>query len=383
MDVCRSYDHPDDGLAKAIICEVEKIRSSQLLIVPPRGGQYDWKSRYYKLPTEGRGILFFAAKSSGYHLYIALSSEPEITYPMYEIVIRAGMNLESVIRRSVLGGSFEDLCIVPGVVTDSNFENMNQYWLSIDVETQVIQVGRGKQMDLASVFFVYKDLDFIGKTQYIAFSSWKEHVTYSDISVASMGSESSDSTLKQLWNLSTVEILPNLPSMTIQPMEANFDWSRHYKLPSKGQGCVLFSAEASNDVHVAISPSATTMYPSYHIVIGGRNNTLSRISKVITGTTVRDADFLCCVMTGLIKDSKQLWVLIDAETQLIQVGRGSQPDLASVICVQGYPFSQGSSICLLQFLEQTSDVFQHFSSFLTHSKSGNCSRADVFEHEGA
>lgn len=203
----------DDELERAIILEVDKLRSPQSLIVPPRAGQYDWKSHYYKLPTEGRGILSFAAQSIGYHLRIALSSEPQVTYPMYEIVIRAGVNLKSAIRRNVSGNLFQDMCVVPGVVSDPNFENVKQYWISIDVETQLIQVGKGKQLDLISAFCVYKDLDFIGKTQYIAFSSWEDSVTYSDISVASMSSRATSSDLiknstEQLWNMSKVGILP-------------------------------------------------------------------------------------------------------------------------------------------------------------------------------
>jgi hypothetical protein len=97
-----------------------------------------------------------------------------------------------------------------------------------------------------------------------------------------------------------------------------YDWGRPFVLPQISRGIVSFIADAQSDVHVAISVAGTSS-PLYEIVIGGWANTKSVIRNGAQGPELASAN------VGLARPGGKnpLWVSLDANTGLIQVGRGS------------------------------------------------------------
>jgi hypothetical protein len=112
-------------------------------------------------------------------------------------------------------------------------------------------------------------------------------------------------------------------------MKGVYNWDHHFELPQQGQGLVLFTANCSNDVHVAISPQAQSMDPMYELVIGGWGNTASVARRSAQGTD------LCRVPVGLnkLRLENDLWISIDKTTRLLRVGHGKEPSLESMFLV--------------------------------------------------
>ncbi len=107
-------------------------------------------------------------------------------------------------------------------------------------------------------------------------------------------------------------------SLNIPGMYAKYDWSNNWRLPTPGTGVLTFTAQAQNDVALAISPTAGMSDPMYEIVIGGWGNSQSVIRRKTLGTPV------VTVAEGLTTPGGQnrLWVSIDSNTKTIRVGRG-------------------------------------------------------------
>lgn len=273
-------------------------------------GDYNW-SKAYKFPTEGRGIVCFSTNAIT-DVHVAISPKPGTVDPMYEIVIGGWGNSECVIRRTAQG---EKLCRARtiGVIKQGR---VNQFWVSINVDTQVIHVGTGNQPNLASVVCMYKDSNFISDARYVSFFSWETTVVYSDILVASPSAST----------------LLNSQPLEVSPCWGKYDWKSGYELLSEGRGILYFAAVASTDGYVAISSEAETMDPMYEIVIGGWGNTKSGIRRCSQG------ELLCSVNEGFYTNAAHtervhhFWVSIDRDTQLIQLGRGNQANLESVMC---------------------------------------------------
>lgn len=122
----------------------------------------------------------------------------------------------------------------------------------------------------------------------------------------------------------------------VPPMHGFYDWdARRFELPEPGRGCVSFTADTSNDVHVAVSARPESMDPMYEVVVGGWSNTTSVVRRRSQGP------LLCTAPVGLKKplpDSvEDLWLSVDKKTQLIQVGRGTEPSLESLLCIYKDP----------------------------------------------
>jgi len=124
-------------------------------------------------------------------------------------------------------------------------------------------------------------------------------------------------------------------SMSVPPMYGIYNWSNHLELPEHGQGFLLFSADCSNDVHVAISPQLQSLSPMYEFVIGGWSNTKSAVRRESQGSN------LCTVPVGLNKPRldtvNDLWISIDKTTGLLQMGGGTEPSLESVFLIYKDP----------------------------------------------
>ena len=280
-------------------------------------GDYNWPMAY-KFPTAGRGVVCFTANAIRTDIHIAISPKPQTMDPMYEIVIGGWGNTECVIRRKSQG---ENMCVVKtiGVI---KLGKPNQFWVSINVDTQLIHVGSGNQPNLASVICIYKDPNFLSDARYVSFFSWNITTFYSNIYVASP---------------SVSRLLGSDEPLEVGSCWGQYNWDSGYKLLSEGRGILHFAAKASTNVYVAISSKAETMDPMYEVVIGGWGNTKSGIRRRSQG------ELVCSVNEGLHNAhneenvSHHFWVSLDKDTQLIQIGRGSQANLESVLCMYKDP----------------------------------------------
>lgn len=282
--------------------------------------------------------------------------------PMYEVVIGGWGNTKSGIRRRSQGELV--CCVNEGLNHAHNEENVrHHFWVSLDKDTQLIQIGRGSQANLESVVCVYKDPTFLCEAMYIAFSSWDTPITYSSITVsfhsATIMTPIKDSPIQTSEEMevgaSTIQdqpiqsvnfipetfnsannILsgnPDLKVMVLQNCWGQYAWHRYFELPYMGRGVVYFAAETITDVHIAISSQPKTMDPMYEIVIGGWNNSMSVVRRKSQGIN------LCCAVAGsddlpIVPGVNHYWVSIDASTKFVKFGQGKQAEVeSSIICI--------------------------------------------------
>jgi hypothetical protein len=320
---------------------VVRLLNPPTLTVPPRWGQYDWSSHVYKLPSNGQGVIFFAADTNR-NLHVILSPEAEAMFPLYEIVIgwrHSSEETQSEVRTLLPRKSL--LTYSPKELINPLGGDLHRFWISMDAETQLIYVGQGENPCDEDAFIIFKDPCFLSNVQYFAFSSSDVAITYTDIKVEGKrptslhlgNSEQGDEPSSRLWrSVNTSQVVPKSLNVTFSKSgESNrkFNWSKTFKLPTEGRGIVCFSVSgAVTDVRVAISPKPETVDPMYEVVIGGWGNSESAIRRNSQG------DFLCRVRTiDVIKPGKvnHFWVSINVDTQLIHVGVGNEPNLVSVI----------------------------------------------------
>ncbi|MEZ4449728.1 MAG: Vps62-related protein [Nannocystaceae bacterium] len=107
-------------------------------------------------------------------------------------------------------------------------------------------------------------------------------------------------------------------ALTLPPRWGQYDWSTGLKLPERGQGAVSFVARTTHDVAIALSPEPATVAPMYEIFIGGWGNTKTVIRRAAQGEIMAELG------EGLVAPGAEnaLWIAIDKNTGLVQVGRG-------------------------------------------------------------
>lgn len=89
-------------------------------------------------------------------MHVDISSKLQTMDSIYEIVIEGWNNIMFVIRRR---SQRPNLCTV--VVGFNKLQNaVNYLWVSIDKK----MIGHGKEPDLSSVSYIYKDVNFIRET---------------------------------------------------------------------------------------------------------------------------------------------------------------------------------------------------------------------------
>jgi hypothetical protein len=219
-----------------------------------------------------------------------ISTKEETMDPMYEVVIGGWGNTKSGIRRRSQGELV--CCVNEGLHNAHNEENVSHhFWVSLDKDAQLIQIGRGSQANLESLVCMYKDPTYLCEAMYVAFSSWDTPITYSSITVSfhsatimtPVEASAIQSSLEMEVGASTIQdqsiqsagfipetfrsannILlgnPGLKVIVLQNCWGRYEWHRYFELPCKlmGGGVVYFAAETITDVHIAISSQPKTM----------------------------------------------------------------------------------------------------------------------------
>jgi hypothetical protein len=104
-------------------------------------------------------------------------------------------------------------------------------------------------------------------------------------------------------------------------------WNEGWHLPVTGTGSFVFKAQASNDIHIALSPASQTSDPMYEIVLGGWANTKSVIRRASQGPDlVSTANGPAS--PGALAD---YWVQVDQASGKVSAGTGNQPGQNSLI----------------------------------------------------
>lgn len=257
------------------------------LALPARNAAYDW-SRAWSLPEPGWGVITFNAKGTN-DAILAISTLPGGAGEKYEIVIGGWVNNRSVIRRGIGGPELTSAPVGLASTTESN-----QLWVALDRSTGKIQVGRGAPGQ--DVFLSYTDPAFLATAQHFTFTSWNAPVEYT--AIATRG---------------PADVL-SVPART-----GAYDWGRTWSLPEPGRGVVTFTAQTSNDVHIAFSTQPGGAGERYEVVIGGWANGRSVLRRGTGGTELAAAN------VGLKSPGGQnpLWVSLDRTRGRIEVGRGA------------------------------------------------------------
>ncbi|KAG0555310.1 hypothetical protein KC19_12G159600 [Ceratodon purpureus] len=181
----RSKEHTTCGRKHITNLLIESMVSEskflEPVVLPPMRGLYNW-GQHFELPEQGRGCVSFTADTSN-DVHVAISTYPESMDPMYEVVVGGWTNTTSVVRRRSQGPI---LCTVPVGLKKPVPDAVDNLWVSIDKNTQLIQVGRGSQPSSESLFCIYKDPQFLCKAQYICFTTWDAPATYSNIKVSAI-----------------------------------------------------------------------------------------------------------------------------------------------------------------------------------------------------
>jgi hypothetical protein len=108
----------------------------------------------------------------------------------------------------------------------------------------------------------------------------------------------------------------------LPPMRGQYTFgSPDIYLTHPGHGCVMFSAHATNDVYIALSPHKRVHSPMYEFVIGGWGNTRSVVRRHAQGPE------LAAVNCGLRHPGSHnhMWLWINKHSHRIEIGYGRTP----------------------------------------------------------
>jgi len=229
------------------------------------------------LPTPGMGQISFSAVAQN-DIHIGISPTQDQTKPMYEIVIGGWGNGRSVLRKSSQGpsvipaGTDWDTAKIPAnsAANPANFTvSINQTGNSVTISV----TGAVKADGVTPAILTYTDTSPITPpVQYFSFSAWDSQIAYSNITGAASSALSA-------------------PANNGIYSTYNDAWV----LPTPGQGQISFSAVATNDITVVISPTsgngntANNRTDGYEFVIGGWKNTKSQLRRGPQSTAVLTA----------------------------------------------------------------------------------------------
>jgi hypothetical protein len=256
------------------------------LALPAQNRAYDW-AQSFKLPEPGRGAVSFVTDATS-DVHIAIGSQRDTAGPLYEIVIGAANNGQTVIRRAAGGTAVASGAggLLGGGVT-------TPLWVSVNRTTGLIRVGRDAVGQ--NVLLSYTDPGFLADVQYFTFSSGDTPIKYSEITAAPLAPE----------------------SLSLPAQNRSYDWTRSFILPESGRGAIVFTAPAAGEVQLAIGPQRASTGTLYEIVINGASSGQTVIRRAAGGAAVASA------ATGSPSPNavNRLWVSLNRDTGLIQIGR--------------------------------------------------------------
>ncbi|PCJ12627.1 MAG: hypothetical protein COB04_17470 [Gammaproteobacteria bacterium] len=203
-------------------------------------GAYTWVDE--TLPGFGQGAIIFQAQGTN-DVHVTIADQQTDGANAYEIVIGGWGNTQSVIRRSQ-GGPNEAITNDTDAMLDSGW---GTYWVT--VENGRVAYGKGAEAGINEKLS-WQDPTPQPDLQWVGFSTWNVPVSYQSISIF----------------------------LAIEARYGAYQWT-HRALPKIGQGTVIFEAQGSNDVHVAIAENENSTTNLYEIVIGGWGNTQSVIRR--------------------------------------------------------------------------------------------------------
>eukprot|EP00516_Mucochytrium_quahogii_P003836 CAMPEP_0203752338 /NCGR_PEP_ID=MMETSP0098-20131031/6270_1 /ASSEMBLY_ACC=CAM_ASM_000208 /TAXON_ID=96639 /ORGANISM=" , Strain NY0313808BC1" /LENGTH=547 /DNA_ID=CAMNT_0050642443 /DNA_START=172 /DNA_END=1815 /DNA_ORIENTATION=- len=139
-------------------------------------GKYPiWNATGWKSETAGDLLVRFNAKGED-NIVVALSPEPNVCKPMYEIVIGGWKDTKSVVRREAQGNEFA-LSNQTRLCSSTQYHT---YWVTL--RNGVVSVGVGS-VPGKKVILGWKDPQPI-PAQYVSFTSWDRTVRYKEVSVS-------------------------------------------------------------------------------------------------------------------------------------------------------------------------------------------------------
>jgi uncharacterized protein YfaP (DUF2135 family) len=221
-----------------------------------------WKTEW-QIPTPGKGRISFKAKF-GNDLHIAVSPNPSVSTPMYQIILGGWSNTRSVIRNR-LGG--EEICFYNGIRIWN--QNWNDYVIDIDSTSKTIYVYFNRQLFLACT-----DRNFQPNVAYFSFAYCcgpDPNPLIAAVSTSNINGYATQAT--------QTDQNPKDRAYDDQFVPTRYEgfpdsaWNNNWTLPRGGQGRIQFKAKMGNDIHVAISPIMGESNPMYQLIIGGWSNT--------------------------------------------------------------------------------------------------------------
>ncbi|KAG0627724.1 hypothetical protein M758_2G223400 [Ceratodon purpureus] len=278
-------------------------------LIEPAYGLYSWVHSW-KLPREGQGIISFVAQGTN-DIHMAISEQLHSRHPMYEIVIGGRMNTATAIRRT--RGDIEVTCVAAGLI---NPGAPNRLWVSIDARTSMIQVGRGEPSQ--DVIAIYRDTGFYSGVRHVSFTTNDTQITYSNVVIADLEQPTPVLDTYELSEKVYKQVLNDAWAI-VRPVHGHYSWAQYWLLPSPGRGILSFTVEGSVDIHVAISARPHDMNPMYEINFGNWDNNRTLIRRNVMGPL---GPIQCGVEYGGMVSVNHLWVLLDARSGIIQLGRG-------------------------------------------------------------
>jgi ankyrin repeat protein len=141
-----------------------------------QSGAYTQWSESWKLPIPGKGVLLFKANATN-DIHVAISPLPQMTDPMYEIVLGGWGNTRSVIRKKSQGSDL--------AAQNKGFPFSGQlapYWVIVDVDQHLVSAGYGTEPG-QNIIVNYNDEQFLKNAQYFSFSSWDHPIQIAEIEV--------------------------------------------------------------------------------------------------------------------------------------------------------------------------------------------------------
>ena len=221
--------------------------------------QFKWFTNWM-LPLKGDSTISFYAQALS-DLIIGISSDLKVNDSMYEIVIGADVNTYSYVR-----AKGNQILTFPGVAI-KNAKNVNRYTVKVDENDNKLTVSL-----FDTPLFDCIDSNFIKNLRYFSFRNGERNIYLFNV--------------KSFPNQRLIQQTNPLIVFHSPGLESFADWKNDWTLPNKGEGSIIFSAQARNDIIVAVSDQKELTDHTYRVVIGAKKNTETIVTKGFSKTEI-------------------------------------------------------------------------------------------------